>query len=1782
MPKQAQKPVTIRESWRPDSANAEQLVNRQRTALRWVITAVLALSVAAFGYLLFGPFFHPTLRLFYLTAGSYDALDLKPIPYFKEDAVRFLSIDGSFRKEDAANEFSMMDSPEVVRKYLQRIVNSPSQKSDVALLEISAHPLLAGDRPFLKCTNFNGSTAENGAFSVEELLDLLDRMMVGVTLVCLNLGPSDSQSTADSVRDEFLYQLRDLVKARNKANQWILVSNSPQEGSYASLELQSSVFSAAITKALLGSADLNNDAAIDLDEFTRFVVGFTQDQVERESGGNAHQTPLLFATEASSSVPLNVISIASTPRRQSSFSWSGLLAGLWSADKSSDETDSERKEAEVERVQKEKSWLTDYLQRSSERIQELTMDEIGDNLNILPSVLGDKVKKSIGLEEAPAESTYAQPQAEETADPSNLPAGTSEPSISSTTEEPPAPSAPAEQMRKGFPNMSQLADTELSNLQLLQIAWQFCEYLELPQEGLMRPVDMAPHAWNELTAHLHGIEERLRLDSAVDAKTVQLQLTSEIVGAYQFTMIGKSQVGTLAKRVTAQMPALNLGDAAFPSIGMLERLAEYGGPSLPNSISIQAQQLDAALRNDTPESFEKWYGQLPREMAAQYVEFFWSHQFASQPGTPWRVTRRVLDLWRQYEKLSCDPLASNANVQQTLAICQRSLLEGTRQAIDQIGADWINRCIATLDKAEQALTVSIGKRDQLRNALRFRNQTLAELRSILRWRKIAATQLGSTQLDEDIEKSLNGLRKICELLLDREHCELSEVVRSHDSVKSSLGRLQAMWIDESNSLVQGKTSTTIATNWVLDSLLATPFIRSPLRNRLLGLPLSTPDATDADIDLDLKLPVLSAIRMSTQDVEKQVRFEALAAGIAGLNADFSAMETFQIAGEVDRFNSGLSDVVQKSFSSLATFTSENDLKPQLRALRMADQSLRLIPTLDSHLIDGKPLESRLWELEVLQSVIQKQNLVQTCLQDALPLEVPFLNNTRERLAFLASTLARTPLNSVQQSAKLNLRGTTSISLISETQVSGEVVLQNVGQTLNNAWLLVDYDTDVLELQGPTGVVLHQVATLPQKFDDVRRQSEQQLMHAIASDPSLKDRQQSIDDARSRVESLTTYLEYPIRPEPRTVVPTMSLTAGQAVTIPFKVRRLGPGPSQSKLVWKLVSDREYVRHEMIVQLPEAERLQLLVDGVANSWAPSDEGLGLLLWPNRATEYRIGLRNDSGKPRVLSVELVALMSRREVTLPEGFLTPSASKEVENILGPTKLIAAVPEVSLDTKSAPVWLELQPLGAANAAPPETPPKESVPAPIPTNQGLVLILTEKSTNQKYWRRIATRVRHPRSYVEPSVRFDGQSERAEIRLNVRQPDIVPDQGIEVVGRVVEQLPRGTEMKLQGVIRAGEALTLYCQVPTVSARELTVELDVDGFPRAFLIKIPCWRTNADIPIVSDFQRVAFVEPSDGLNIGPDKQSQKIQLRIDALPGAFESKRDYVEVGWDLDRDREFANETTVKFAAERQIDVAMNSIVNGRMSLTAKVDDIAFELPPPALSNQRVNLLARLFAGGEMVWSKPVDVVADSDPPTITGVELTPGTTFPQGIDLHIRVGVDDAKLSGIASVEFKVDSNGIGKFADSLEAPKICVRESDSNWVVALPTADLKPGRGTLLVRATDLAGNKSEDFKSVLTIISEQEWQTNLKSATYEITGTVLYVDTSLPNAKITIENEKGATLQTTKTDENGAFRILGLQAGKYKIVAIGVMKNRPRKAERIVEVGKQAQPVRIQMSAK
>ncbi len=113
-----------------------------------------------------------------------------------------------------------------------------------------------------------------------------------------------------------------------------------------------------------------------------------------------------------------------------------------------------------------------------------------------------------------------------------------------------------------------------------------------------------------------------------------------------------------------------------------------------------------------------------------------------------------------------------------------------------------------------------------------------------------------------------------------------------------------------------------------------------------------------------------------------------------------------------------------------------------------------------------------------------------------------------------------------------------------------------------------------------------------------------------------------------------------------------------------------------------------------------------------------------------------------------------------------------------------------------------------------------------------------------------------------------------------------------------------------------------------------------------------------------------------------------LQVDAYPGSFANERDMIEVGWDLDRDREFTGESTVRVRNDRSVKVDLLQLKGDRLVVNARVEDLEVTIPAPSLRAANLNLLARLSVAGENVWSEPLDVVADDQPPVVTGIELT--------------------------------------------------------------------------------------------------------------------------------------------------------------------------------------------------
>jgi hypothetical protein len=1831
MPKKSMKLAVLRESWRPTSAG-DRAESRRLLAFRLAFSCLLLSLAIGFVYLVFSPFYHPTTRLFFLTANPSKLIDSNPIPFFQEDAFRFLSADGQFQPAEDLQQFFQLESPPQFRTTMAQVAGQIQHPSDVAIFYVEALPYYQDGKYFLQCENLERDNPLQGLLSLEELLVRANSLGARTVLLLLDIGHGAPGSLTESSANELLPALEQLVRSMNFPSLWVMVSNSSGQRSQRSIELRGSAFCQAVSLALEGQADVNRDRQIDMAEFQRYVTNYTQTLVDRISGGLSTQTPqLLVSSDKQNQVARSTV-ISPVPAQN----WKALLASAALAEAavgadSGEQGPTATELAEQKTTETSQNWLTSYVSEKSSRIKERSIEELDDNINYLPTVIGKRVRSLIGLsgdnEDEPGASATASADPAKPSEVSST-SGVASSQVESSeqasqgTEDAgtPGSSGLANAPATALPDLSRLADERVDRHQLLQMAWQYCNYLEQPAGSKLRPLDLAPHAWRAFICNLHKLEKRERVGRVLDPEEQRINLTSEIVGSYQLAALGQARVGNFIKRVTAQMPQLDLPGLKVDSVASAEQIAAYGGPQLAESLALRIQRFDRSLAANDRKAFDSQLAEVPAELSNQYVEFFWARQLAGRGSISWPVLSKALQLVRLYERLSYDPFNSNREIQQELKVANRYRMQGTRQAMDQIGPQWSMVCLRQLELAEQGLRRVERQIDDLRHAWQLRNELLVDADALLAWRQISVERLGNRTVDEDVEKILDNLQQLCALFLSRETSSLAEFDRCYRQLLASKARIDGRWKADALQLLSGTVGSSAPDDWLLDSLLATVVVRDETRSRLLGLKLEKSLTVPLAVDLTSNMALTAAAGISDREQAKQPAFALRVASLADLQpnsaiavaddavADDAEVQDAAMQGagrdrirsmDLAQFYRGLPTRIQaiadQPRASPTVAGAEPGLEQRLVRLRQAELGLRLLNPNDAAVFDGKAVMTELCRLELLECMRTKLGTLSDSLADALPQEVAFIRGAYSRVTQVASALSGIDETSVLPMPRVAVQGPAAISLMSEPQVTTEITWTNLGTELGPLWLIVEFDEALFEVEGLSDIAFYNAAEIQPLLSQSLLNAERKQVALLTAASDEAD-QSALDDARQQLNLARERLVYPLRVTQDILSPSGKLAAGQSLSVAFRIRRIGSGPSQSKLIWRLVGQDQYLRHETMIQLPVSEQLQLLADGNSGGWSESVEGITLHPWPNRGSEFRLGLSDSGGVPRTVRVDLLALTARQPTELPNSFLPAEASREVARQLGDFQTLVSLPELQLDPGQSVVWLPLADAASvtAGAGQAETAALEAdsgVVAVESTSKaaelrsirsGLVAKITDQASQQVLWRRIDFRVRHPSSYIEILAGYDAIAERMEFSVRHSQADQLPATGIPIRARIVEGLPRGTEMRMEGALVDDKPLLLYCQVPASAPRELHVEVDVDSFPRAFVFAVPCWRTTSRLPVFSQSHKIEIWQPASGSSIKPDIASQLVKLRIDTARGAFESKQDAVEIGWDLDRDREFADEATVRVAADRQVDILLASLSGGRMALRSEVTDLVVNLPAPAVSNTRVNLLARVTALGETVWSAPVEIIVDGGPPVITGVELLPGAAFSQEADLTVRVGADDANLSGVQRVELAVNGNGSGKFEDSGE-PILAERQADGSWLALLPGKPLPPGRAVLLVRAVDLVGNTSEVTKLPVEIFSAEGWSSRQAQSVQELSGSILFGDSELVDAKLTLKNAEGEVVYQATSDDRGAFRFPAVKTGTYTLTALGNAKNRPRKAEQVVELlAPPAAPTRVRLLAK
>ena len=155
--------------------------------------------------------------------------------------------------------------------------------------------------------------------------------------------------------------------------------------------------------------------------------------------------------------------------------------------------------------------------------------------------------------------------------------------------------------------------------------------------------------------------------------------------------------------------------------------------------------------------------------------------------------------------------------------------------------------------------------------------------------------------------------------------------------------------------------------------------------------------------------------------------------------------------------------------------------------------------------------------------------------------------------------------------------------------------------------------------------------------------------------------------------------------------TLELAAGQSTQLQLQLVRRAPSPHASHLVLRVLSADNTARHDVTIDLPPPEDLQLAIAGPVGRWSPLPAGVELLPFPNRVNSFAMQLA--SGKPveRTVDVEVFPLLILPTQGIPSVPLSTADAARLKSEMSIGSLVAEARAVVLPASGEPVMLALK-----------------------------------------------------------------------------------------------------------------------------------------------------------------------------------------------------------------------------------------------------------------------------------------------------------------------------------------------------------------------------------------------------------------------------------------------------------------------------------------------------------
>lgn len=1807
--------MLVHRVWHP--AEREPFTNRRQLRRRKIIAGTILIAAICFlVFLAFRPFWHPRTYMLFLTGGEYQPLRAEPLRFVYEDYYQLTpllpalsAVDGS----DEALNLEVFGAANELRTRFAEIADLPVGSNDVLLIYLSARVTERDGKIFLVPGDFQ-TTSNRGGIDIEFLLESLQRNSAGTKVLIW-----DERSATDSdVATTFVPPLSERLQAGldhvDDPSLCVLVSHSPGEFSHVSPALQRSVFAYMVTRGLMGAGDDNGDQCVDLIEFTNYVSGHVSAWVSHVTDRRATQTPVLYRAAnprgtgrnpvliSTSAVDASVLdrpvaeSVAQAHDPQHQGGLSRTVSGQ--------ATGAARTYRDSLVRQLGGGYRTQVAMDRASTLgrQESSADESPGGM--------EAGRKEVASTEP------SSPVAGDTENESSDRATGSE----TTAKSPQRSNATADlagQAGEFFgASTSALDDSQRRRVllgELVNQGWQLRD--SLLQQEYPDPLHYAPQLWRVLEHQLVWYD-LLSRSGAIAGDQEAFEGLLELVESLQLFVDGELQIigepRNVVERLSQRVPNNRSDVTELPTLAMMELVWSMQGGAEDEELAEAILSFDDAIQADTPNLLDEWMEEKWRPEFALYREFQLARRLAAVQELSWETARQAIATRRLSEKVATLPAITRRWLKNNVIAADRILLSAERGMIDQISPEWredVRRKLTQADRDYRAISKKaaiVEDAGQLLHKLLHRGPEYLSL-----WEVASVHAAGHSISFENLDRLLKSGLQLARLLDSQSQDSIGELQEAVARVRIGLERIDE-WI---NSLIQPTTAPSDQISIVLDRLLRTSIPTAADRQALRRREESS-DAEKIvrfDIFADYEGPANQApsVPGELNHLYQVLYLRGKLLQIAIPTGRFSQLALPELAVLSERAGRATSspgadrqqnrELLANAHHAMTTFLAElpneiertirvssdlrnpQDRRSRLAALESAKLAVRSLPASFVKDIDS-PLDELLERSDWYDSLSWQRQRALIAIDDAPPSEIDNWRDIANQTAQRGNRIPNQPAIVQQNEDRLELVIPGTVNLNEQPSVEIPVEINWLGREAMSVWLLVDYDPSSVNV---TGVDTTPWYPLPR----MRRMLEEQLSAAIraldeaalANGPNgqgiadgTADSSQlpggNVAELRQRVSDLRRAVQYPERPDLGGLQPSLVLSTRGTSRPMLRIGNLRQGVESARIIIKAVSSSSYVRQMLHLRRHPQETVRLVARVDAGDWRDAPGGILIQPLPNHPFNVAFSLVNEDSKSRPLSAELFASDHLLPKALPIKGVNETEFTNLLASIGPLQRLATSPPVdvaaggtSAFVPQAPAENQLQPNGTApvpssdQAATAPEPNGADSPAVI-ASQGLLMVITDVTTRQRFLRLIRFAPQRPRRYLAVRASYNAALERIEFRI---APTIgqLPPEGIEVECRFLGGLPSPGQSRLKGKVESADSeLLLFAEVPIRLNHTATALIDVNGYPRAFTYEIPCVSQANNIAETADTLSVRLLEPLPNAHFRAPLDKISARLAVDAPVGTFNQPNgnDRIELGIDTNRDRLLGNEPTVLLFPDRSVKIELtNRGELGSFSFSSTVADHEVEIPADGLVDIRANLLARVFAGGRSAWSRPAEVVFDASGPRIERVELNPGRQALQSAELEVSAWIGEEEQSDVQTVEIAFDKDGDGEFSDG-EAPTVGEIQAGPRWVAKTALAELTPGRHGLMVRATDSLGNVGDVKLVEVNVIGEGA----AGAARNEVLGVIRYGRWAVSSAKVTLtpKSDRSTFSRTTFANDDGEFRVGNVPTGEYTLDVVGLAKNRPR----------------------